>query len=68
MMLSHPTFAHFLLLGGAALAVIGLILWGILPIASTLPPFLFSALLALGYGAYELRRERSRKKGGSDRP
>ena len=43
--------AQLFLMGGGALAVIGLILWFALPIPSMFPPYLATALLALGYGA-----------------
>ena len=35
---------------GAALAILGLILWYTLPIPSMFPPYLVTAALALGYG------------------
>lgn len=38
------------LISGGLLAVIGLILWLTLPIPSMFPPYLVTALLALGYG------------------
>jgi len=44
--------AKVYLIGGAVLALVSLLLWFFLPIASTLPPFLLTPLLALGYGAY----------------
>jgi uncharacterized membrane protein len=43
--------ARLFLMGGALLAVIGLILWFALPIPAMFPPYLATALLALGYGA-----------------
>jgi hypothetical protein len=43
--------ARLFLLGGGLLAVISLILWFVLPIPSMFPPYLGTAMLALGYGA-----------------
>lgn len=40
-------------------AIIGLVLWFVLPIKLTFPPFLLTALLALGYGTCCLRKGRS---------
>jgi hypothetical protein len=57
-MFGRSTFAYYFLAGGAALGLLGLVLWRALPISSTLPPFLFTSLLAIGYGAFELWRER----------
>jgi small basic protein len=45
-------------MGGGLLAVIGLILWFALRIPSMFPPYLATALLALGYGAACLWRGR----------
>jgi hypothetical protein len=45
------SMARWFLIGGALLAVIGLVLWFVLPFSSTFPPYLPTALLALGYGA-----------------
>jgi hypothetical protein len=42
--------ARWFLLGGATLALVGLILWFVLPIRQGMPPYLPTALLALGYG------------------
>jgi hypothetical protein len=44
--------ARVFLTGATLLAVVGLILWFALPISSALPPFLVTALLAAGYGAF----------------
>lgn len=52
------SMAHWFLLGGGALGLLGLILWVTLPIKSTLPPYLITALLALGYGLFCLTRGR----------
>jgi hypothetical protein len=43
--------ARLFLTAGAVLAVIGLMLWCVLPIRPMFPPYLVTALLALGYGA-----------------
>ncbi len=53
--------ARLFLLGGAALAFAGLVLWFALPISSPLPPFVLTPLLALGYGAVCWRQQRARK-------
>ncbi len=37
---------------GVLLAVVGLIFWFTLPIPSMFPPFLVTAVLALGYGVF----------------
>lgn len=50
-MSDHLFNARLFLFGGAGLVVVGLILWFVLPISSTLPPYLVTGLLALGYGA-----------------
>ena len=50
--------AHWFLFGGGALALLGLILWETLPIQPALPPYLITALLALGYGLVCLTRGR----------
>ncbi len=42
--------ARLFLVGGGLLAVISLILWAALPIPSMFPPYLATALLALGCG------------------
>ena len=47
--------SRLFLLGGGLLAVIGLILWFALRIPSMFPPYLATALLALGYGAARRR-------------
>jgi hypothetical protein len=43
--------ARSFLAAGAVLAATGLLLWWALPIRSMFPPYLVTALLALGYGA-----------------
>jgi hypothetical protein len=55
--------ARLFLIGGGLLAVIGLILRFVLPIASLFPPYAVTALLALGYGAACWWREGSRSAG-----
>jgi hypothetical protein len=57
--------ARLFLMGGGALAVIGLILWFVLPVASVFPPYMVTALLALGYGGACWRRGGSRGAGKS---
>jgi hypothetical protein len=46
----HLFMARLFLTGARLLAVISLVLWLILPIPSMFPPYLATALLALGYG------------------
>ncbi len=67
-MLQRLTPAHFFLMGGVVLAVIGLILWWVLPIQSSVPPFLFTGVLAILYGGYDFWRNRSTKKKGDPGP
>jgi uncharacterized membrane protein len=55
--------ARLFLIGGGLLAVIGLILWFVLPIASMFPPYAVTALLALGYGGACWWRGSSRSAG-----
>ena len=57
-MLTRLTFAHCLIMGGSVLGVIGLILFWALPIPQGFPPFLVTALLAIGCGAFDLHRTR----------
>jgi hypothetical protein len=54
----HFTMAHWFLFGGGALVFLGLIFWAILPVRPTLPPYLVTGLLALGYGLFCLKRGR----------
>ena len=54
----------FLLTGGV-LAAMCLVLWIALPITSMFPPYLVTALLALGYGEHCRRRERAAGVGQS---
>ncbi len=58
-MAEFVVMARWFLLGGGALAGLGLVLWLALPIRSTLPPFFITALLALGYGLFCWWRSRS---------
>jgi uncharacterized membrane protein len=51
-MSDHLFLARCFLIGGAVLAIAGLILWFALPISTMFPPFLATGVLALGYGAY----------------
>jgi hypothetical protein len=44
--------ARLFLIGGGLVAVLGVLLWFVLPIPAMFPPFLLTALLALGYGIY----------------
>lgn len=61
-MFKRPTFAQYLLFGGAALGALGLILWWRLPIAEKYPPFALTAALAMAYGAFEFWRDRTGRK------
>ena len=51
-MMERLFLARLFLLTSAVLAVAGVILWIALPIHPMFPPFLATALLALGYGMY----------------
>jgi len=57
----HVFLARWFLIGGVALAVISLILWFVLPISMSYPPYLPTAVLAVIYGGYCLK---SRKPAG----
>jgi len=46
----HVFIARLFLITGAVLAIVGMILWFTLPIPAMFPPYLVTALLALGYG------------------
>jgi hypothetical protein len=59
-MFERSFMARWLLIGGAALAVIGLVLWLTLPIPMSFPPYLLTAILVLGYGAFCLKSNRPR--------
>jgi hypothetical protein len=48
--------ARLFLTTGGVLAVLGFILWFTLPIPGMFPPYLVTALLALGYGLIHLQR------------
>jgi hypothetical protein len=61
-MFEPPYFARALLVGGAALLILGLILGHALPMATGLPPYLVTALLALAFGGYEWWRGRTPKR------
>lgn len=50
-MLERVFITRLFLTTGGLLALVGLVLWFALPIPSVLPPYLFTALVALGYGA-----------------
>jgi len=59
------SFTRFLLMGGLALGVLGLILWWTLPFRLPFPPFLLTALLSMSYGGYDQwlhRSTRARKR------
>ena len=51
--------ARLFLISGLVLALLGLVLWFILPITSIFPPYIVTAFIALGYGGYCLLRGRS---------
>jgi hypothetical protein len=44
--------ARFFFIAGGALLLAGLILWWALPISLSLPPYLFTAVLAGAYGFF----------------
>jgi hypothetical protein len=62
MMSPRLSFARFLLGGGIILTLVSLILWWKLPLSLSFPPFLFTALLALGFGGFELWQTRAAGK------
>jgi hypothetical protein len=62
-MLERLSIARWFLLGGGVLAALGLILWIALPISAMFPPYLVTAVLALGYGEFCRRQERSARVG-----
>jgi len=49
-MQEHPFVVRLFLMGGGALALLGFILWFVLPVRLSFPPFLLTALLAMAYG------------------
>jgi hypothetical protein len=50
--------ARMFLISGVLLVAVSLVLWFVLPIPMMFPPYLATALLALGYGAFCLRDNR----------
>ena len=50
--------ARWLLIGGAAQALISLILWWALPVRMSFPPYLVTAFLIVAYGAACLKAKR----------
>jgi len=61
----RPFITRLFLMTGGLSAVIGLLLWFTLPIPSMFPPYLVTALLALGYGVACRQSGRSRRVGKS---
>jgi predicted membrane metal-binding protein len=57
-MLPGFRIARFFLILGGALALAGLLLWALLPVHLSQPPYLFTPLLALAYGFHCWRRTR----------
>ncbi len=58
--MSEPQFlARFFWILGGSLAVLGAALWFAIPIRPMFPPYLATALLALGYGTFCWRRARA---------
>ncbi len=57
-MFERSFLARWFLIGGSALAPISIVLWFALPIHMSFPPYLVTALLALGYGAVCLKSNR----------
>ncbi len=52
--------ARLFLISGGVLAIVGFVLWFALPIPGMFPPYLVTALLALGYGVFwNCRRART---------
>jgi hypothetical protein len=60
-MLAGLRIARFFCFAGGALFLLGLLLWLLLPIHFTLPPDLFSPILAIGYGIYCRKRAQPRQ-------
>ncbi len=58
-MFAGLSIARCFLITGAAFALVGLLLWAFLPVHLTLPPYLFTPLLALGYGFHCWRSTRT---------
>jgi len=50
--------ARWLLIGGAAQALISLVLWLALPIRMSFPPYLLTAFLIVAYGAACVKSKR----------
>ena len=63
--MSECFMARLFLTAGGLLAVVGLILWFALRIPAMFPPYLPTAVLALGYGAACWRRGRFTAAGKS---
>ncbi|HEY0258153.1 MAG TPA: hypothetical protein VGC39_11965 [Candidatus Methylacidiphilales bacterium] len=61
----HGFLARLFLISGGVLACIGLIFWFTLPISLMFPPYLVTAILALGYGVYCRSGRRSPSPGKS---
>ncbi|HUB66174.1 MAG TPA: hypothetical protein VL981_01660 [Candidatus Methylacidiphilales bacterium] len=61
----HLSTAQWFLLGGGVLALLSLILWAALPVKLVFPPYLITALFALGYGLFCLARKR---RSGNGKP
>ena len=64
-MLERLFLARLFLITGGILAATGLVLWLALPIRPMVPPYLGTALLALGYGVY---CRRARQPAASPKP
>jgi len=63
------SIARFFCIAGATLALAGLVLWWMLPISLLLPPYLFTAMLAIAYGCFCWRKEeRPVKEKGKEEP
>jgi hypothetical protein len=57
-MFAGLSIARCFFIAGATLMVASLLLWALLPVHLVLPPYLFTPLLALGYGFTCWRRDR----------
>ena len=60
-MLPGLRIARIFCFTGGGLFLLGLLLWAILPIHFSLPPYLCSPILAIGYGIYCWKRAQTRQ-------
>jgi hypothetical protein len=58
-MAEHQFITRLFWILGGTLAVLGATLWYVIPIRPMFPPYLATALLALGYGTFCWRKSRA---------